>query len=1186
MEKFLKNQQIPLTQVIDPNTGQAYYAPQNVVYQDKNDKGATTLKGVIVESATSSSYALTASYAMNGGGGGSTNTGSLLTTASFTSPNLTFTKGNGSTFNVNISTLTVTSASYALSASFASTASFINPTTTNAFVQGGNIFGAQAILGTNDNQSLALETSGSIRMFISSSGLIGIGKPNPNTTLDISGSVNITGSTLTILSTSPEIQLRGTSTNVGTKGIYFYHSGRTAWVESPNGGSGDSGGLVLGAWGQNVMSVNGNYISPTGVSFGYQIFSPEYNGNGINSGTHYYSFNSGEKALRIASTRLGSFGRQNLKIMLRTALAGSDAGDSDTFFYVPGTNKNISINSATTDLGSQLGIRGSGTTSATTALLVQNVNATNMLSLTDNGALTINTFQTSSTPFTINRTLGTMGNNFNAATMGTLINIQDTVGNSNASKTTLYISTTGASTNNALIVANGAVGFGTSSPGNGFTSTLFTTLSGLRVNYASNYTITARDTTTLFNTTTGGGISFWGDASGQGSGQSSFAGIRGLKANNTYLNSLGNLAFFVQTGSNYINSETTFREVGRFNELGYFGIGTSTPSSSLDVSGSGRFTNGLTVTGSLIAPSITGSLLGTASSAATASYVNTLNQSVTISGSVLVNTSNQTLGQFVGNTNGYSEFSIRNTNTGVSASGDIAVYADTGTTLNNYIDMGINNSGLSNTYFYGGTDFGNALDAYVYNVGGNLRIGNATSQAPFSQSFYLFSNPTATPNITITGSQVAINKTGSLNGTFDISGSTVITGSLNVSGGITGSLLGTSSYATQALSASYYGGSVISASYATTASYALNSYPPAGGEYAVQILSGGALAGSSRFTFNTVTNIVSINGGALLSATGSLLGTASVAISAFTTRTNTNATYYPLFVDSSNGTAAPETLWSSTGNITLNPSLGSVSATSFTGSLLGTASYATQALSASWAPGGGSTFPYTGSARITGSLNVTGSFIAGEYGIVSIDSSNRIMADGSGVTSIDYGTRTLTDSAGPTTLNWDASTNGYAVEVPRSYFKSTPDTSTQENFSAGVFNAEGRIIEGVSFNGASDYNFVYLDNAAGEWRPVNNVSDRASKMLGIAFNVGSNNSVLLEGHVTITNTPGTYNTPAVDVIAHGLPIYVSSSAFATTTVPTATGEYVRILGHAYYQNSGDPDVWVMNFRPDHTWVQL
>jgi hypothetical protein len=51
------------------------------------------------------SYAISASHAVNGGGGGTVNTGSLLTTASFVDPNLTFTKGNGSTFDVNLSDL-------------------------------------------------------------------------------------------------------------------------------------------------------------------------------------------------------------------------------------------------------------------------------------------------------------------------------------------------------------------------------------------------------------------------------------------------------------------------------------------------------------------------------------------------------------------------------------------------------------------------------------------------------------------------------------------------------------------------------------------------------------------------------------------------------------------------------------------------------------------------------------------------------------------------------------------------------------------------------------------------------------------------------------------------------------------------------------------------------------------------
>jgi hypothetical protein len=53
---------------------------------------------------------------------------------------------------------------------------------------------------------------------------------------------------------------------------------------------------------------------------------------------------------------------------------------------------------------------------------------------------------------------------------------------------------------------------------------------------------------------------------------------------------------------------------------GSVGIGTRTPISQLDVSGSGRFTNELVVTGSLIAPTITGSLQGSASYALTASY--------------------------------------------------------------------------------------------------------------------------------------------------------------------------------------------------------------------------------------------------------------------------------------------------------------------------------------------------------------------------------------------------------------------------------------------------------------------------------------------------------------------------------------------------------------------------------------
>ena len=122
MQQFKKDQQIPLVQVTDPNTGQVYYAPQNVVYDDKNNNGPQYLRNVIVDQAVSSSYfsgsvqnavsasyALTASYALNGGGG-SVDTGSFFISASFSDPNLAFKKGDNSTLNVNLSSLTVTNA--------------------------------------------------------------------------------------------------------------------------------------------------------------------------------------------------------------------------------------------------------------------------------------------------------------------------------------------------------------------------------------------------------------------------------------------------------------------------------------------------------------------------------------------------------------------------------------------------------------------------------------------------------------------------------------------------------------------------------------------------------------------------------------------------------------------------------------------------------------------------------------------------------------------------------------------------------------------------------------------------------------------------------------------------------------------------------------------------------------------
>jgi hypothetical protein len=121
----------------------------------------TSSYAVTASHAITSSYAVTASYALNGGGSG--NTGSLIANASFSDPDLTFTKGDGSTFNVDISTLTVNNATNAINASqaiLAATATTANSVGT--LNQNVNIIGNITASNGANFQTIEIGTSGTI----------------------------------------------------------------------------------------------------------------------------------------------------------------------------------------------------------------------------------------------------------------------------------------------------------------------------------------------------------------------------------------------------------------------------------------------------------------------------------------------------------------------------------------------------------------------------------------------------------------------------------------------------------------------------------------------------------------------------------------------------------------------------------------------------------------------------------------------------------------------------------------------------------------------------------------------------------------------------------------------------------------------------------------------------------------
>jgi hypothetical protein len=90
MERLLKNQQIPLVQVIDPISGQQYYSPESAIYTTSTDSNPVILKNVVVDQATSSSYfsgsadrAISASYALTASYASQALSASFASTASY-----------------------------------------------------------------------------------------------------------------------------------------------------------------------------------------------------------------------------------------------------------------------------------------------------------------------------------------------------------------------------------------------------------------------------------------------------------------------------------------------------------------------------------------------------------------------------------------------------------------------------------------------------------------------------------------------------------------------------------------------------------------------------------------------------------------------------------------------------------------------------------------------------------------------------------------------------------------------------------------------------------------------------------------------------------------------------------------------------------------------------------------------
>jgi len=120
--------------------------------------GAATYDNIsIAGNVASASYALTASYAENGGGGGTVDTGSLLITASISNDRITFTKGDASEFDLTVNNVVN-----------ADTASFIETAQTASYITASSVDGIVSIASQvgpifkDPNGGVAITQKGSI----------------------------------------------------------------------------------------------------------------------------------------------------------------------------------------------------------------------------------------------------------------------------------------------------------------------------------------------------------------------------------------------------------------------------------------------------------------------------------------------------------------------------------------------------------------------------------------------------------------------------------------------------------------------------------------------------------------------------------------------------------------------------------------------------------------------------------------------------------------------------------------------------------------------------------------------------------------------------------------------------------------------------------------------------------------
>jgi len=237
---------------------------------------------------------------------------------------------------------------------------------------------------------------------------------------------------------------------------------------------------------------------------------------------------------------------------------------------------------------------------------------------------------------------------------------------------------------------------------------------------------------------------------------------------------------------------------------------------------------------------------------------------------------------------------------------------------------------------------------------------------------------------------------------------------------------------------------------------------------------------------------------------------------------------------------------------------------------------------------GGDSFPYTGSAIISGSLIITGSFRVNDTGSAGITITSNAITLGGSVGSLhrflastssfgDSLQLTNTSVVGPVNVTGLVST----LMVSGAFENMVSVKNTLVTY--------GDIVYGNTSVAGKVGNIVSLDPGTNRWVPVDQGAYDANTLpvLGTALNVSTAGHVMLSGYVTAYKS-GSNNGAGIEIVEDdtirvGNSIFLRESDTGVTSDTIPTGGEIIQVGHIIHIGSAFSTNYVIRFEPK--WIK-